>query len=103
MEGEEVDRNGNSLVFHMTFFEGYREMRLMLGQLYLRQYAAPSAIKELERALELGVSKKEVATLALAHAYFRANAYAGLTEMTISLWPKWPRGNRRKQEMLTCK
>lgn len=31
MEGDEVDRNGNSLVLHMTFFEGYREMRLMLG------------------------------------------------------------------------
>lgn len=31
MEGEDVDRNGNSLVLHMTFFDGYRETRFMLG------------------------------------------------------------------------
>lgn len=31
MEGEEVDRNANSLVWHVTFFEGDRRLRLMLG------------------------------------------------------------------------
>ncbi|MBA4191770.1 MAG: hypothetical protein C0467_27640 [Planctomycetaceae bacterium] len=31
MEGDEVDRNGNSLVWHLTFFEGDTEYRCMLG------------------------------------------------------------------------
>jgi len=31
MEDEEVDRNGNCLVFHVTFFEGAVSTRLMLG------------------------------------------------------------------------
>jgi hypothetical protein len=31
MEGEEVDRNGNCLVWHLTFFEGHREMRCIQG------------------------------------------------------------------------
>jgi hypothetical protein len=31
MEGEEVDRNGNCLVWHMTFFEAGAEMRCLLG------------------------------------------------------------------------
>jgi hypothetical protein len=31
MEGEDVDRNGNSLVWHLTFFEGGRELRCILG------------------------------------------------------------------------
>lgn len=31
MEDEEVDRNGACLVFHVTFFEGQNQSRLMLG------------------------------------------------------------------------
>lgn len=31
MEDDEIDRNGNSLVWHLTFFEGQREMRYMAG------------------------------------------------------------------------
>lgn len=31
MEDEKVDRNGNSLVFHLTFFEQHQECRCILG------------------------------------------------------------------------
>lgn len=31
MEGEDIDRNGNSLVLHLTFFEGGEQFRCMLG------------------------------------------------------------------------
>jgi hypothetical protein len=31
MEGDEVDRNGNCLVWHLTFFEHSREIRCILG------------------------------------------------------------------------
>ena len=59
------------------------EMRLFLGQLYLQQYASPSAIKELERALSLGIAELETATLALAHAYFRADDRENIHEIAI--------------------
>ena len=31
MEGEDVDRNGNSLVWHLTFFDGQHQTRCILG------------------------------------------------------------------------